>query len=70
MALRCGETDQKIYKCKKEIFSQRFGSNPKILRCLIPEDINSNQIVNCSANYIKAERNYFSSPIGIALAIL
>lgn len=51
--------------------SQRFGSNPKILRCLIPEDINSNQTIKCSANCIKeAERNYLRSPIGIAHAVL
>lgn len=29
LALSCRETDHKFYKCKKEISSQRFGSNPK-----------------------------------------
>lgn len=56
---------------KKRSLHRGLAQIPKILRCLIPEDINSNQMVKCSANYVKeAERNYFSSLVGIAHAIL
>lgn len=56
---------------KRRSLHRGLAQIPKIFRCLIPEDINSNQMVKCSANYIKeAERNYFNSPIGIARAVL
>lgn len=56
---------------KKRSLHRGLAQIPKILRCLIPEDINSDQMVKCSANYVKeAERNYFSSLEGIAHAIL
>lgn len=60
--LSVGRLARNCVSAKRRCLHRGLAQIPKILRCLIPKEINSHQMANCPVYYIKeAERNDLTS---------